>query len=96
MVLVNIASKKKKEEGTSKEEDLICRFVVDGAGREIGESITLKEDILIVKKGKKFLGIPVKHIEDKGSTLLVKGLIDLEKAEELGERWLKKEGFDGF
>ncbi len=94
MVLGNAASRKKKND-TNLEEEYICRFVVDGVGRNIGESITIEEDILIVKRGKKFLGIPIKHIEDKGNALLVKGLIDLEKAEELGEKWLRKEGFNG-
>jgi len=94
VVLGNAASRKKKND-TTLEEEYICRFVVDGVGRNIGESITIEEDILIVKRGKKFLGIPIKHIEDKGNALLVKGLIDLEKAEELGEKWLRKEGFNG-
>ena len=89
MVLIDIISRRKKDNIL---EDLLCRFVVDGAGRNIGESITIKEDILIVKKGEKFLGIPIKHIENQGKTLLVKGLIDIDKAEELGEKWRKKEG----
>lgn len=94
MVLDNDTSRRKKN-GTILREEYICRFVVDGVGRNIGESITIDEDILIVKRGEKFLGIPMKHIEDKGNALLVKGLIDLEKAEEMGEKWLRKEGFNG-
>ena len=89
MVLIDIISRRKKDNIL---EYLLCRFVVDGAGRNIGESITIKEDILIVKKGEKFLGIPIKHIENQGKTLLVKGFIDIDKAEELGEKWRKKEG----
>lgn len=66
---------------------LICRFVLDGAGRKIGESVAVDKDILIIKSGKTYLGVPLKHIEEEEKTLLVKGLVDRDKAQELGERW---------
>ena len=72
--------------------DLLCRFVTDGSGGKIGESVTIDEDILIIKKGKRFLGVPLKHIEDNGKTILVKGVVDFEKAFELGEKW-RRESF---
>jgi len=76
-----------EEDLDSKRNDLLCRFVFDGIGRRIGESISLDEDILIIKSGKKYLGVPIKHIEEKEKTLVVKGLVDFAKAEELGEQW---------
>jgi hypothetical protein len=72
--------------------NLFCRFVTDGSGRKIGESVTLDNDIMIIKAGKRFLGVPIKHIEEKGNGLLVKGLIDFDRAYELGEKW-RKESF---
>jgi hypothetical protein len=69
---------------------LLCRFVTDNTGKKIGESISLDEDIMVIKTGKKFIGVPLKHIEDQESTLLVKGLIDYDKAYELGEKWRQK------
>ena len=69
------------------EKDLLCRFVHDGAGRNVGESIAIQNDLLIVKDGVSFLGLPLKHIEQDGSKLLVKGLVDTTKAKELGEQW---------
>jgi hypothetical protein len=66
---------------------LLCRFVIDGAGKRIGESIGINNDILILKSGSRFLGIPLKHIEEQETMLLVKGLVDLKKAYELGEQW---------
>ena len=72
--------------------DLLCRFVTDGSGGKIGESVTIDEDILIIKKGKRFLGVPLKHVEDNGKTILVKGVVDFEKAFELGEKW-RRESF---
>ena len=70
-------------------ESLICKFVFDGADRKIGESLAIDNDILIIKSGKKYLGIPIKHIEIKDKILLVKGLIKLDKAEEMGKKWIE-------
>ena len=87
-------SKKKSPEDNfeSASEDLLCRFVVDSMGRKIGESVTIEEDILIIKKGERFLGVPLKHVEEKEKAVVVKGLIDFSKAYELGENW-RKESF---
>jgi len=63
--------------------------VKDGSGRKIGESVSVDEDVLIIKSKERFLGVPLKHVEDEGKTLLVKGLVDLDKAYEMGERWRK-------
>jgi hypothetical protein len=71
---------------------LICRFVLDGLGRKIGESVAFNNDLLIIKSGKKYLGVPIKHIEEDGKTLLVKGLIEQDKAELMGEKW-RRESF---
>ena len=65
----------------------MCRFVLDGIGRKIGESVAVDEDIVIIKSGTKYLGVPLKHIEEEGKTLLVKGLVDQDKAEIMGEKW---------
>jgi hypothetical protein len=73
-------------------DNLLCRFVIDGTGKTIGESVTIDNDIMIIKAGGKFLGVPLKHVEEKGKTLLVKGLVDFDKAYELGEEW-RKESF---
>lgn len=71
-------------------DDLLCRFVVDGSGKKIGESVAIDDDILIIKREKGFIGIPIKHVEDLGNYLKVKGLISVDKAEELGKRWEEK------
>ena len=85
-------SKKIEDEPDQEHDNLLCRFVTDGAGRKIGESVSLDEDILIIKSGDKFLGVPLKHIEEEGKTILVKGLVDFDKAYEMGEKW-RKESF---
>ena len=72
--------------------ELLCRFVLDGAGRKIGESVAIDNDVLIVKSGTKYLGVPLIHIEEAGKTLLVKGLVEQDKAEQMGEKW-RRESF---
>jgi hypothetical protein len=79
--------KKDESEEDSQESKLLCRFVLDGAGRKIGESVAVDGDIIIIKSGSKYLGVPLKHIEEEEKTLLVKGLVDQDKAEIMGEKW---------
>jgi hypothetical protein len=83
----NKRTKEEPEEEETYKDNLLCRFVLDGAGRKVGESVAIDEDIIILKSGKKYLGVPLKHIEDEGKTLLVKGLVDRENAEIMGEKW---------
>jgi hypothetical protein len=71
---------------------MICRFVLDGIGRKIGESVAIDEDVLIIKSRNKYLGVPLKHIKEDGKILLVKGLVDQFKAESMGEKW-RQENF---
>ena len=80
-------SKKNEECEEESKNNLLCRFVMDGTGKKVGESVALAGDIMIIKSGVKYLGVPMKHIEEEGKTLLVKGLIDHDKAEEMGEQW---------
>lgn len=80
------------EEEDSYKTDLLCRFVLDGAGKKIGESVAIDEDLIIIKSGSKYLGVPLKHIDEEEKTLLVKGLVDKDKAEEMGEKW-RRESF---
>lgn len=90
------SKRRRKNEELEAEEtyksSLLCRFVMDGAGRKVGESVAIDEDILIIKTGGKYLGIPLKHIEEEEKTLLVKGLVERDKAELLGEKW-RQESF---
>jgi len=76
-----------EDEIDEEQDNFLCKFVTDGSGRKIGESVSIDDDVLIIKSKERFLGVPLKHVEDKGKTLLVKGLVDLDKAYEMGERW---------
>jgi len=69
---------------------MICKFVLDSAGKKIGESVSVADDVLIIKSGSLFLGVPLKHVASGDKTLVVKGLFDFTKAYELGEKWRKE------
>ena len=86
----NIKKKDELYNDNSNNDNLLCRFVLDGSGNTIGESVAIDEDIIIIKNRSNYLGIPIKHIEKDEKTLLVKGLIDKDKAEEMGKIWEKK------
>jgi Family of unknown function (DUF5749) len=88
-------SKKKEITETKKnietaESSMICKFVLDGTGKKIGESVSIDHDVLIIKSRSQFLGVPLKHVESGEKTLLVKGLFDYTKAYEMGEKWRKE------
>jgi hypothetical protein len=72
------------------EPSMICRFVLDGSGKKIGESVSVAGDVLIIKSGSLFLGVPLKHVESADKTLVVKGIFDFTKAYELGDKWRKE------
>ena len=78
------------EEDETLRKNLICRFVLDGSGKKIGESVAIDDDVLIIKSGKNYLGVPIKHIKEEEKTLLVKGLVEKDKAEVIGEKWRQK------
>ena len=88
-------NKKKEDTETQKsienvDPSMICKFVVDGSGKKIGESVSIDHDVLIIKAGTLFLGVPLKHVESGGKTLMVRGIFDFTKAYELGEKWRKE------
>ena len=70
--------------------DYLCRFVAEANGKHLGESVSIDGDILIIKSKEQFLGVPLKHIQEEEKKLVVYGLIDFDKAYELGESWRKR------
>jgi hypothetical protein len=79
-----------KKAGEPVDSSMICKFVLDNSGKRIGESVSVADDILIIKSGSLFLGVPLKHVESGEKNLLVKGIFDFTKAYELGEKWRKE------
>lgn len=77
----------RRKNGLSGDPELLCKFVYDSSGTQLGESVSFMEDVLIVKDGSRFLGVPMKHVHKNQSSLVVKGIYDLSKAYALGEKW---------
>ncbi|HEC82706.1 MAG TPA: hypothetical protein ENI53_02340 [Thermoplasmatales archaeon] len=65
----------------------LAKFVVDLEGKRIGESISVFEDMLIIKKEEKFYAIPFKHVELVKDEIHLKGIVQWDKAENLARRW---------
>ena len=98
MFFIGFRSKKQHKDMSKSEFDsLVCKFVFDGLGHLLGESISVEGDLVIIKSDESFLGVPLKHVEFDGKKVIVKGLVDQHNAKRLGERWRrreeKKEGF---
>jgi len=68
---------------------LLSRFVADKKGNRIGESISLYNDLLIIKKDNDYYAIPLKHVELKNEEIHLKGIVQWERARELAEEWKK-------
>lgn len=73
-----------------KTKKLVSRFVIDKEGNRIGETISLDDDLVIIKKQNKYLAIPLKHIEYSKENVRIRGIIEWDKAILMGEQWRKK------
>ncbi|HEC77207.1 MAG TPA: hypothetical protein ENI33_08150 [Thermoplasmatales archaeon] len=74
----------------------LAKFVVDSEGKRIGESISIFEDMLIIKKEEKFYAIPFKHVELAGNEIHIKGIVQWDRAENLAKRWKNAQnGYSG-
>jgi hypothetical protein len=69
---------------------LISKFVVDKEGNRIGETISMDGDLIIIKKEKNYLAIPVKHIESSEDKVRIRGIVEWDNAIKMGEKWKKK------
>ena len=69
---------------------LISKFVVDKEGNRIGETISMEGDMVIIKKEKKYLAIPLKHIETSKDQVRIRGIVEWDNAIKMGEQWKKK------
>ena len=65
----------------------LAKFIVNSEGKQIGESISVFEDLLIIRKDGKFFAIPFKHVDAKENEIHLKGVVQWDKAENLARRW---------
>jgi hypothetical protein len=83
-VLIQLFLTKKKDTSS-----LVPRFVVDNDGKRIGESISVYDDLLVIKKKGKFYAIPLKHVEVRKKELYLRGVVQWDVAEKLATEWKK-------
>lgn len=72
----------------------ISKFVVNEKGDRIGESISVFEDLIILKKENSYYAVPFKHVEIKDQEIHVKGVIQWDRAKKLASRWLHAQDDD--
>ncbi len=70
-------------------DNILSRFILDRKGKQIGESIGVEGNQLIVKDRKKFFSIPLKSVQEKDNELLLKRKVNWAVAEKKGEKWRK-------
>ena len=68
-------------------QDLICKFVVKD-GENIGESVDVYDDHLIIKVGSEFIGVSTSKIEKVEAEKIYISDFDEEGAKEFGKRWI--------
>ncbi|MCD6299098.1 MAG: hypothetical protein J7L93_00635 [Thermoplasmata archaeon] len=68
---------------------LLSRFVADKNGNRIGESISVHNDLLIIKKDGDYYAVPLKHVEMRDGEIHVKGIVQWEIARKMAEEWKK-------
>ncbi len=67
--------------------ELISRFVLNGQGETVGETVTVTEEQVILKRDGTFFAIEPDTVIEKNGTLLADANIDWEEAEQAGEQW---------
>lgn len=72
-----------------KDEDFLLKFVVNMDGERIGETVSMDEGRVIVKKGSEFFAFNKEDFENRFGDLVLKD-VDWTVAKALGENWKKK------
>lgn len=67
--------------------ELLSRFVHDSEGETIGETMTVTEDEVILKKDGEFLAVDPEAVIEKEGQLLLDPNVDFDEARQRGEDW---------
>ncbi len=79
---------RKSEEHENDSADYLCKFVLLD-GEEIGESITVDDDCLLVKHESEILGIPLDCIIAVSEEIVI-GKFNKKEARKIGKKWKDK------
>lgn len=67
--------------------ELMSRFVLNSQGEELGETLTVTQGEVILKRDGEFYAVEPDAIIEKNGTLLADANIDWDKAREAGKAW---------
>jgi hypothetical protein len=67
--------------------ELLSRFVRDADGEEVGETMTVTEDEVVVKQDGEFFAVDPQAIIEKNGNLVLDPNVDWDEARERGEAW---------
>jgi len=67
--------------------ELLSRFVLDSEGDQVGETMTVTEDEVVLKQEDGFLAVDPDAVIEKDGNLLLDPNVDWEEAEQRGESW---------
>lgn len=65
----------------------LARFVEETDGEEVGETVGVDDDAIVVKDGDTFYALPLDQVIEEEERLVATDEIDWEAAEEAGEDW---------
>ena len=72
-------------------DEYLSRFIRDAKGKDLGESVGVDGDMLIIKDKMDFFKIPMKSATILESHIEIKGKVNWKKARKDGERWRASE-----
>lgn len=67
--------------------ELLSRFVLDAEGEQIGETMTVTEEEVVLKREEGFFAVDPDAVIEKDGNLLLDPNVDWEEAERRGESW---------
>ncbi len=67
--------------------ELLSRFVHDAEGNEVGETMTVTSEEVVIKKDDEFLAVDPSTVIQKDGSLLLDPNVDWDQARERGESW---------
>jgi hypothetical protein len=76
----------------ARDRDVLCRYVVNRTGKQIGETLSTYEEKIVLKQKNQYLVIPLHALEQTENNLELKlneDEIDWKAAKELGKEWYK-------
>ena len=76
---------------TDPRDEYLSRFIKDPEGKDLGESVGVDRDMLIMKERMDFYRIPLKSVALVDNHIRINGRVNWKKAKKDGEKWRTSE-----